>query len=312
MILSSKQISHIVDKASSALLSYCMQWNIRATVTGVSGGLDSAVTLALAKKASEIGKKNDYELRTIGLILPCQSDPAHTRLGKKVIEKFGAELIKIDLTGIFERVEEEILKPVAAISTDLSLSSRVTRRRRGVERSRIGRNDKNSVEMTEKITHGNVKARLRMALGTYYVANLVDGLVLSTDNYSEYWMGFWTLHGDVGDFGLIQELWKGDELPAIARHLGVPQEVIDAKPTDGLGIHEGGDEAQLGAPYPIVDHIIRSLQEKGIDLNGSPSQLSNLPKISGIDDCLVKKIAERAIRNSFKRKGPVILRRKDL
>lgn len=283
MKLSEKQITMIVRKASEALLRYCMSFHIHATITGVSGGLDSAVTLALGKKAGELGSKKGFELRTIGLILPCQSDPEHSRLGKRVIEKFGAELIEIDLTGIF-------------LSSRVKLS--VVKERDEVERSRIAQ--------------GNVKARLRMALGTYYVANLVNGLVLSTDNYSEYWMGFWTLHGDVGDFGLIQELWKGDELPAIAQYLGVPQEVIDAKPTDGLGVHDGGDEGQLGAPYKTVDHIVRTLQEKGIDLNGPMDQLNRLPKIPDIDPALVKKIAERALRNAFKRKGQVVVKRKDL
>lgn len=285
MKLSEIQITMIVKKASVALLNYCMQWDIHATVTGVSGGLDSAVTLALAKKASELGEKKGYHLRTIGLILPCQSDPAHTRLGKRVIEKFGAELIEIDLTRIFEQIEEEILSGLQRTQTSAA---------------------------RYRTAQGNVKARLRMALGTYYVANLANGIVLSTDNYSEYWMGFWTLHGDVGDFGLIQELWKSDELPAIAKYLGVPQEVIDALPTDGLGVHDGGDEAQLGAPYKTVDHIVRTLQEKGIDLNGPISQLKKLPKIPGVDDALVKKIAERALRNAFKRKGSVVVKRKEL
>jgi NAD+ synthetase len=151
-----------------------------------------------------------------------------------------------------------------------------------------------------------------MALGTYYVANMVNGIVLSTDNYSEYWMGFWTLHGDVGDFGMIQELWKGDELVQIAEYLGVPDEVIKAAPKDGLGVLPGGDEAQLGAPYKIVEQVLKALIEKGIDLNGSLEQLKALPLIDGVEQFLVQKIAERALRNAFKRKNPFHLSRKDL
>ncbi|MDZ4217133.1 MAG: NAD(+) synthase, partial [Candidatus Gracilibacteria bacterium] len=163
-----------------------------------------------------------------------------------------------------------------------------------------------------RTSQGNVKARLRMALGTYYVANMVNGLVLSTDNYSEYWMGFWTLHGDVGDFGMIQELWKGDELIQIAEYLDIPREILAAAPTDGLGVQPGGDEAQLGAPYPIVDRVLKDLLGKGIDLNGDEKQLDKLPQIDGIESELVKKIAKRALNNAFKRRHSVNLSRKDL
>jgi len=52
-----------------------------------------------------------------------------------------------------------------------------------------------------------MKARIRMIL-LYDLAGGNDGMVLSTDNYTEYLLGFWTLHGDVGDFGMIQSLWK--------------------------------------------------------------------------------------------------------
>jgi NH3-dependent NAD+ synthetase len=71
---------------------------------------------------------------------------------------------------------------------------------------------------------------MRMAFGTYHIARMMKGMVLSTDNLSEYWMAFWTLHGDVGDFGMIQMMLKGLELYDLARYLGVPSEIIAARP----------------------------------------------------------------------------------
>lgn len=291
MKLTQKQIETVVQRASEALASYCMDFGIHATVTGISGGLDSAVTLALSQNAAEVAFKKGYKLQSLGLILPCDSDPNHAVLGKKVIQKFGAELLEIDLTGIFKHIEENVLNPIAEDLVEYHSDAKTARYR---------------------TSQGNVKARLRMALGTYYVANMVNGLVLSTDNYSEYWMGFWTLHGDVGDYGMIQELWKGSELIQIAEYLNVPREVIDAAPTDGLGILPGGDEAQLGAPYDVVDKVIQTLIETGIDLNGSLEQLKKLPRVEGVSDDLAVKIAERAFRNSFKRRNPTILSRKEL
>ncbi|MDP3976092.1 MAG: NAD(+) synthase [bacterium] len=291
MILSQQQIEVVTASASAALLSYCQEYGIHHTVTGVSGGLDSSVTLALSQLAVEKARAVGYSLSSLGLILPCQSDPEHAVLGKKVIRHFGAELLEVDLTGIFELLEKNILKPVAnALSQDRE----------------------HPPDQRYRTAQGNVKARLRMSLGTYYVANLVNGLVLSTDNCSEYWMGFWTLHGDVGDFGMIQELWKGSELIQLARHLGVPEDVIAAAPTDGLGVQDGGDEAQMGATYPVVDRIIQELQKHGIDLNGSPAQLEQLPELAGLDADLVRKIASRAIGSGFKRKHPRNLSRGEL
>lgn len=284
----------VIQNASKALAEYCIEYGIHNTVTGVSGGLDSAVTIFLSQKAREVAAGKGHELKSLGLVLPCHSDPEHAVLGKKVITVCEAELLEVDLTGVFDFVEKAVLKPVADAVSEYHREDREERYR---------------------TSQGNVKARLRMSLGTYYVANMVNGLVLSTDNYSELLMGFWTLHGDVGDFGMIQNLWKGTELIEVAKELGVPQEVMDAAPTDGLGVLPGGDEAQLGAPYPVVDEILRELVQNGYDLDGSKDQLDRLGSSQETWSQplqLVRKIAKRAFGNAFKRKNPLNLTRKEL
>ncbi len=103
---------------------------------------------------------------------------------------------------------------------------------------------------------GNLKARLRMMF-LYDRARYHGGCVLSTDNLSELQMGFWTLHGDVGDIAPIQYLNKGFEIPYIARHIGIPNDIIDQAPSDDLGVtEENTDEAQLGANYKFVDTVM--------------------------------------------------------
>ena len=42
----------------------------------------------------------------------------------------------------------------------------------------------------------------------YNAASIFKGLVVDTDNLSEHYLGFWTMHGDVGDFKPIGKLWK--------------------------------------------------------------------------------------------------------
>jgi NAD+ synthetase len=98
------------------------------------------------------------------------------------------------------------------------------------------------------VARGNLKARLRM-IKLYDEAYHKGGMVLSTDNLTEYLLGFWTLHGDVGDFGMIQQLWK-TEVYELSNYLSMSlsgenefkssslKACIDAVPTDGLGITE--------------------------------------------------------------------------
>ena len=57
---------------------------------------------------------------------------------------------------------------------------------------------------------GNIRARLRMI--TLYNLHKVAGVSGSTDNFSELALGFWTLHGDVGDIASSQSFKKSWEV----------------------------------------------------------------------------------------------------
>lgn len=119
--------------------------------------------------------------------------------------------------------------------------------------------------MVSKLRQGNMKARMRMMM-LYDLAQLYRGLVISTDNYTEFLTGFWTLHGDVGDYGPIMNLWK-TEVFNVSTYLlrecnsdqkAALQACIDATPVDGLGI-SSSDCEQLGvANYYEADKIFES------------------------------------------------------
>ena len=99
-------------------------------------------------------------------------------------------------------------------------------------------------------------------------AHLHQGMVLSTDNYTELLLGFWTLHGDVGNYGFLQYLWK-TEVYGLAGFLadrytreGMDDKAqalklcMDAVPTDGLGI-TGSDFDQIGVTsYEQADRML--------------------------------------------------------
>lgn len=295
--LSAAQCAGVADRAAGHLFNYCRASNIHYAVLGVSGGLDSAVTAALAKRAADLAAQSGYQLRVVGVLMPCGSDPEHTGRGEEVIAKYGIERI------------EAPLDKVNKCAWDYSLGN--------IDWQIISIMQKNGSfpgqeewERSSRIARGNVKARLRMVVN-YHIARMFNGLVLSTDNLSEFWMAFWTICGDVGDYAMIQKLLKGTELYDLAKYLEVPESVLRAKPDDGLGI-AGGDADQLGAEYIVIDDIMVSLINKGFDPDGDRAQLENLPVLTGYDPELVRQLATRALNGAYKRKGTVILEREDL
>lgn len=294
--LTQKQIATAVNRGARFLLNYCREGNIHYVVTGSSGGLDSAITLALAQRACQIGEKEGFKLMSVGVVLPCHTEAMVTELGLKAIRAFGAEEIEVDISGWNDYYYREQIANGVAIVTQ-HMASKVEQL---YEKPWVSAN---------LCARGNIKARLRMII-LYDIAKRIGfqsgGIVLSTDNQSEEWMGFWTLHGDVGDIAIIQHILKGLELYDIARYLGVPEEIIAAKPDDGLGVMAGGDEAQLGASYLIVDEVMITLIQNGFKPEGSWKQMATLPEVKGVPPDIVKSLAERCLRTAFKRKASKI------
>lgn len=297
--LTNTEIETVVDKAADFLFDYCRRHAKHYMVTGVSGGLDSAVILALADRACNMAEKAGFKLSSIGLLLPCHSDPAHAELGRLAINRFSAKELLIELDEVFTFVEKSAITKTDTRIRDILEET-------GGEKALAG------FPWSKRVAQGNIKARLRMLCGTYHVARMVDGLVLSTDNYSELLMGFWTINGDVGDLGAIQYILKGLELYDIARFLGVPEAILKTAPTDGLGITEGGDETQLGADYETVDKIMVTLLQNNFDPDGSFTQLDNLPVIAGAEANLVFDLAQRTLKAAHKRAGCQSISREDL
>jgi len=103
----------------------------------------------------------------------------------------------------------------------------------------------------------NARARLRMT-ALYSVANSNNVLVVGTGNKVEdYGLGFFTKYGDGGvDISPIADLLKS-EVHAMARKLGVSDEIVDAAPTDGLWGDNRTDEDQIGASYTELEWALK-------------------------------------------------------
>lgn len=204
------------------LSAYREQNGIGATVIGMSGGVDSALTAAMFKAAG---------WRVVGHTMPIEQNPIETERGQEACEALGIEHQNIDLTPQFRSMVEGLTKLDPALS--------------------------NGDDAGLRIRRGNMRARLRM-ITLYDQAHRYGGIVASTDNFSELAAGFWTLNGDVGDVAPIQSLLKSWEVPWMAREIGVPEKTWRATPTDGLGI-SAGDEAQLGVSYLQWDLMVLAM-----------------------------------------------------
>lgn len=105
-----------------------------------------------------------------------------------------------------------------------------------------------------KQTEINLPPRIRMAT-LYAVSQSMNGRVANTCNLSEDWVGYSTRYGDsVGDFSPLSNLTK-TEVKAIGYELGLPAELIEKVPSDGLCGKT--DEDNLGFTYDELDKYIR-------------------------------------------------------
>jgi NAD+ synthase len=111
---------------------------------------------------------------------------------------------------------------------------------------------KNSIETTD-LGYANSKSRLRM-IALYAVASRNNSLVVGTGNKVEdFGVGFFTKYGDGGvDISPIADLTK-TQVFKLAKELNIPEEIQNAKPTDGLWDDSRTDEDQLGATYPELE-----------------------------------------------------------
>ena len=236
------QTSKLAERLISELANYRSHWGIDSVSIGISGGIDSAVTANLFKEAG---------WQVLPVIMSIDQDPSEVDRGKEVCEHLGVTYIERDLTDMYTYNINNMAEYHDGITADTYRSS---------------------------IRRGNIRARLRMQT-LYDFASQIGGCVASTDNFSELAAGFWTLHGDVGDIAPIQSCIKSWEVPKLAQHLGVPLSVIEAKPTDGLGISDG-DEAQLGVSYLEFDIGLFTLMRDGDRSEATDSDIEKIKMIS--------------------------------
>ena len=296
--LTRRQALEVVDKIRTVIQAYFRENNLTYAIFGKSEGLDSSVIAGLLSELEGV--------KPIGVLMPCESGPEVERIARLVLEHFKIPSIKVDLTAEYHTLVERFYSS-GAIQDEL------------VSVIRDYEDDDLLEYMTERKPYaaGNIKVRLRM-ITLYHIAQLTGGLVVSTDNLSEFWMGFWTINGDVGDLSPIQFVWKGMEEYAIAEALGVPGESLNAVPTDGLEITPGGtDEDQLGLPYDELDRVIvRLIQNKfdGVDRwsqSDKEALISQIATETSHSTDAVAHVMQQLAVTHYKRNWPKVVTRKE-
>jgi NAD+ synthase len=143
---------------------------------------------------------------------------------------------------------------------------------------------------------GNVLARLRMI--TLWDRSFAEqALVVGTTNKTELLVGYGTLHGDLASaLNPLGDLYKC-QVRDLARHLGVPDVVVDKPPSADLAPGQT-DEADFGFTYDEADAVL----ERMIDRRHAPEDIV----AEGFEESLVRAIHGRVVRNQYKRRGPLI------
>jgi NAD+ synthetase len=291
--------------------------NLKAMVLGISGGIDSTVVAAICH---EVSKQTTIPL--IGRSLPIKNKSDEFDVSKLVGEAFCSDF-KVYRLG---RSYRAALFDACADAGDVNMANSYYL------------DELEEMPSRTPIANGNLQARCRM-MYLYDIASRYKGLVMSTDNQTEYQLGFWTIHGDVGDFDPIQGLWKTEvyglaewllkfhypevyfdspveEIHKFTDMMRALRESIALTPTDGLGI-SNSDLDQIGAKsYAEVDDILSTLIELNSYCAETPNERDNkvakdmiLSEKYGED--VVNKVWNRHLASEFKRKkAPIYISRK--
>ena len=202
-------------KIQDWIKSYVNENGISTLVVGVSGGIDSAVVSTLCAKTG---------IPTIVVGMPINSNLENTRLSDLQIALLSrtytnVEGYNVDLSSVFQSFKSH--KIFDRFNSELGFA--------------------------------NTKSRLRM-VSLYQIAASVGGIVVGTGNKVEdFGVGFYTKYGDGGvDISPIADLYKS-EVRELGKLLGVPQEIINAEPTDGLWEDNRVDETQIGSTYDELE-----------------------------------------------------------
>jgi NAD+ synthase len=234
-------------------------------VVGISGGIDSSVTLALAVKAFGADK-------VLGVMLPEKDSSSESGiLAIKLANKFGVKTITENIShpltgfGCYSRRDEAVKKVFPEYSPEtykMKIGIKTAPQSKlppvfsvividpaGKEQSK----KLPAKEYMQIVAASNFKQRARMSM-LYYHAERLHYAVIGTPNKHEVEQGFFVKYGDGGaDIMPIGNYYK-TQVYQMAEFLGVPQEIIDRTPTtDTYSAEQTQEEFFYQFPFETMD-----------------------------------------------------------
>ena len=200
---------------------------------GLSGGIDSALTAAVAALA--LGPE-----RVHGIFLPARFTSQLSREGTRaLVDALGISLETYDIDEIMESHLEHAGGSLQGPESDIALE--------------------------------NLQARIRGSL-LMSISNSRGWLVLATGNKSELSMGYCTLYGDmVGGYAVIKDLLKS-EVYRLCRYINeregrevIPAIILEREPSAEL--REDQKDSDALPPYEILDPILEDYIENGLTVD---------------------------------------------
>ena len=187
-------------------------------VIGISGGKDSSVVAGLCAEALGVA-------RVIGVTMPNGVQPDIDD-SMKLINHLGIRHCCVNIGDTYNTLIAAVKEQLGTLDAEVSRQTTI-----------------------------NLPPRLRMST-LYAVSQSMNGRVANTCNLSEDWVGYSTRYGDAaGDFAPLGGLTV-QEVKAIGKELGLPIELVEKTPSDGLT--NKSDEDNLGFTYAVLDNYIRT------------------------------------------------------
>jgi len=247
-------------------------------IVAVSGGIDSALSLALCVKA--LGKEHVYAVR-----LPYGKMSNQATEDAKLVTSF----LGLSKEHVLQKDIYKVVNKIYSVIPDLEV--RLSNPHPDPLPENQGEGDQRNFK---NIRMGNIMARVRMIF-LYDLSKEKNALVVGTENKSEFYLGYFTRFGDeASDIEPMRSLYK-TQVREMAKVLGLPEKIITKSPTAGLW--EGQtDEKEFGFSYEDADQVLYHHFDEGLP-KGAIVDL-------GLSEEIVEKVLKRVEANNFKHHLP--------